>query len=174
MGFFQKLLGKATAEPIITDPEKNVLYLPIEGTVITLKEINDGVFSEEILGKGCGILPHEEKVCAPVNGTITNVAETKHAIGIMADDGMEILIHVGMDTVDMKGQGFNIQVSVGQKVKCGQLLMTFNSQKIKAAGHPTSTAFVLTNTDEFASVELLQTGKAKRLTPVLKVINEEN
>lgn len=167
MGLFDKLLGKESAIEVATEP--NTLYLPIEGEVITLSEIGDGVFSEEVLGKGCGIKPTEDKVYAPVNGTVTNIAETKHAIGLMSEDGVEVLIHVGMDTVDMNGDGFTVLVKDGQKVKCGQPLMKFSTDKIKAAGHPTTTAFVVTNTDDLSDVTVLKTGSIGKLTSVIKI-----
>lgn len=166
MGLFDKLLGKEQAIEITT--EKNTLYLPIEGEVISLEAIDDGVFSAEVLGKGCGIKPAEEKVYAPANGKITTVAETKHAVGLMTDDGIEVLIHVGMDTVDMNGDGFEVLVKPDQKVKCGQPLIKFSMDKIKAAGHPTTTAFVVTNSDDLSEVTVLKAGTMSKLTPVIK------
>ena len=168
MGLFDKLFG--TKEEVIeVAVEKNTLYLPIEGEVITLSEIGDGVFSDGVLGKGCGIKPKEEKVYAPVNGTVTTVADTKHAVGLLSEDGVEVLIHVGMDTVDMNGSGFEVLVKPDQKVKCGQLLLKFSADKIKAAGHPTTTAFVVTNSDDYSNVTVLKTGDASKLTAVMKV-----
>lgn len=166
MGLFDKLFGKEEAVEVVT--EKNTLYLPIEGEVIPLEEIGDGVFSSGVLGKGCGIKPVQEKVYAPASGTVTTVAETNHAVGIMSDDGAEILIHVGMDTVDMNGDGFEMLVKPQQKVKCGQLLMKFSMDKIKAAGHPTTTAFVVTNSDDLSDITLLKTGPMSKLTAVIK------
>ena len=166
MGLFDKLLGKEQAIEVAT--EKNTLYLPIEGEVIPIAKIGDGVFSAEVLGKGCGIKPAEETVYAPANGTISQIAETKHAVGIMSDDGIEVLIHVGMDTVDMNGEGFTVLVKNGQKVKCGQPLLKFSMGKIKSAGHPTTTAFVVTNSDDLSTVTVLKTGAMKKLTAVLK------
>ena len=167
MDLFDKLLGKKAAVEGTTEP--GMLYLPIEGKVITLSEIGDGVFSEEVLGKGCGIKPTEDKVYAPVNGTVTNIAETKHAIGLLSEDGVEVLIHVGMDTVDMNGDDFTVLVKDGQKVKCGQPLLKFSTDKIKAAGHPTTTAFVVTNTDDLSDVTVLKIGSIRKLTAVIKV-----
>lgn len=167
MGLFDKLFGKDKAIAVTT--EKNTLYLPIEGEVIALEEIGDGVFSEGILGKGCGIKPKDETAYAPVNGVVTTVADTKHAVGIMSDDGIEVLIHVGMDTVDMNGIGFDVLVKPDQKVQCGQPVLKFSMDKINAAGHPTTTAFVVTNSDEFSSIKLLQTGDTEKLSAVIKV-----
>lgn len=168
MGLFDRLFKKE--EPIIeVQTEPGVLYLPIEGEVISLADIGDGVFSSEILGPGCGLRPMGETVYAPADGTVTTVAETLHAVGLQAKDGAEVLIHVGMDTVEMKGVGFEVLVKEGQSVRCGQPLLKFSRDKIKAAGHPTTTAFVVTNADELSEVTLLQTGAQKLLTAVMRV-----
>lgn len=166
MGLFDFFKSKDTAVTVATEPR--TLYLPIEGEVIPLADIGDGVFSEGVLGPGCGIKPKAETCCAPANGTIVQVAETKHAIGLQTDDGVEVLIHVGMDTVDMNGNGFTVLVKLNQKVKCGQPMLKFDMNKIKAAGHPTTTAFIVTNPDEFSEVKVLQTGAMDKLTAVLK------
>lgn len=168
MGLFDKLFSKGeTAVEVAAEP--GTLYLPIEGEVIPLIEIGDGAFSEGILGQGCGIQPADETVYAPADGTITQIADTKHAIGMESDDGIEILIHVGMDTVAMNGDGFTVLVMNGQKVKCGQPMLKFSASKIKAAGYPTTTAFVVTNTDDLSDVSVFSTGKAEKLTPVIRV-----
>ena len=170
MGLFDKFFSKTAVEPSFpVDAEHGKLYLPIEGEVIPLEEIGDGVFSAEVLGKGCGIIPAEEKVYSPVNGKILNVAETKHAIGILSEDGIEVLIHVGVDTVDMNGSAFQVAVKEEQQVKCGDFLMSFSMEKIKAVGHPTTTAFVVTNSDEFSEIELIGSGMTQKLKPVLEV-----
>ncbi len=120
---------------------------------IELKDIPDQVFSARILGNGCGIEPEvsNSNVVSPVNGIISTIAETKHAIGITAENGMEILIHVGMDTVKMQGNGFDVKVKEGQKVSCGTCLMQFDMDIIREAGYPVTTAFVITNSDDYAS-----------------------
>ena len=143
------ILGGKSAEaekPI--EAMKNMLYAPVSGKYITLKEINDGVFSEGMLGQGCGIIPESTTICSPVNGEVVSIADSLHAIGINSDDGAEILIHVGLDTVGMKGKGFKPLVKVGDKVKAGQKVLTFDLREIAAAGHPATTAFIITNTDE--------------------------
>ena len=166
MGFFDKLFKKEEpAAAVQTEP--GVLYLPIQGEAIPLADIGDGVFSEGILGPGCGIRPAEETVYAPATGVITTVAQTLHAIGLQTEDGAEVLIHVGMDTVDMGGDGFEMLVKEGQKVRCGQPLLKFSQSKIQAAGHPTTTAFVVTNEDDLSEVKVLQTGAMPRLVAVM-------
>lgn len=167
MGLFDFFKKKDESMTVAAEP--HTLYLPIEGTVITLEEIGDGIFSAGVLGQGCGIKPREETVYAPADGTISQVAETKHAVGITTNDGAEILIHVGMDTVDMNGSGFTVLVETGKKVKCGQPLLKFSISKIEAAGHPTTTAFVVTNSDDFSGVTLLSSGSLNKLTAVMKI-----
>ena len=152
MALFKKLFAKEEAPKVET--VKGGLYAPITGKYIPLEEIPDEVFSQGILGPGCGIEPEEELVVAPCSGTINTVADTRHAVGITMENGAELLIHVGMDTVDMNGDGFAVKVKPGQKVVCGQPLLSFSFAKIKAAGHPVTTAFVVTNADDFSSVTL--------------------
>lgn len=156
MGFFDKLFGKTPAfKPVETQP--GILYAPITGRYIPLEEIPDVVFSQGILGPGCGIEPEEELVVAPVDGTVIQIADTKHAVGLESEDGMEFLIHVGLDTVDMNGDGFVPKVKVGDKVRCGQPLLAFSAAKIRAAGHPITTAFLLVNADDLVPLHM-QTG----------------
>ena len=156
MGFLDKLIDKLKTPGVET--VKGGLYAPITGNYIKLEEIGDGVFSEGILGPGCGIEPEEERVVAPCNGTVTVVAGQGYAVGLMSDDGAEILIHVGMDTVDMGGAGFSVKVRKGDKVKCGQPLLTFSFDEIKKAGHPATTAFIITNADSLGEL-VFETGK---------------
>ncbi len=156
MGLFNKLFAKEETPKV--EAVKGGLYAPITGRYIPLADIGDGVFSEGVLGPGCGIEPEEELVVAPCGGIVSTVAETKHAVGITSEDGAELLIHVGMDTVDMKENGFDVKVREGQKVICGQPLLHFSFAKIKAAGHPATTAFIITNADEVGQTTL-ETGK---------------
>lgn len=157
MGLFDKLLKREVPAPQI-DTAKGGIYAPIIGQYIPLDQIPDEVFSQGILGLGCGIEPEEGLVVSPVNGTITQVADTKHAIGIASEDGAEFLIHVGLDTVAMQGDGFTVKVKAGDKVFCGQSLLSFDMAKIRAAGHPATTAFLLTNSDEYPELRI-ETGK---------------
>lgn len=125
---------------------------PIKGNVVALADVKDEVFSSESMGKGIAIEPEEGKVYAPADGVISTFFPTGHAIGITTDLGAEILIHVGMDTVEMNGDGFEPQKSQGDKVKKGDLLLKFNIDKIKAARHPVTTPVIITNSDDYADV----------------------
>ena len=123
------------------------------GKVIPYTEIPDPTFAAGTLGQGVGIQPEDEFVYAPIDGEISSVAESKHAIGISGENDMEVLIHVGVDTVEMKGDGFEDFVKEGDKVKKGQKLMKFNREKIKAAGHPDTVVLLLTNSDDYENVK---------------------
>ena len=125
---------------------------PVKGNVIAREAIPDDTFASGVLGDGVGIEPEDELVVAPFDGTISSVAESKHAIGIEAN-GMEMLIHVGVDTVNMQGDGFECLVSEGDEVKLGQPLIRFSREKIKAAGYSDTVAVLLTNSDDLEGVE---------------------
>ncbi len=166
MGFFSNLFHKKetpaelapAARPAAPAGDK-IIGAPLEGEMRILSEIDDPVFSSEALGKGCAIEPSKGEVVAPFDGTIEQVAETSHAVGIMGDNGVEVLIHVGMDTVELKGKGYDPKVKVGDKVKKGQLLLKFDMASISAAGYKLTTPVVVTNTDDFTSVDPIATGK---------------
>ena len=121
------------------------LKAPLSGHVISMEQIPDQVFSQGVLGQGVGIEPTGNVVVAPADATVSTVIEdSKHACGLLLDNGVELLIHVGMDTVTMGGDGFQLHVKEGDRVHTGDKLITFDPEKIKAAGHPTTTAFVIT------------------------------
>ena len=141
-------------------PAEKSLFSPLKGTVIPGDEIPDETFATGVLGGGVGIIPEEGVVVAPFDGVISSVAETKHAIGITGPGEMEVLIHVGIDTVQMDGDGFEVFVSEGDKVRKGQKLMTFSLDKIKAAGFSTTTAVLLTNSDDYDDFKVVKIGPA--------------
>ena len=119
---------------------------PLSGRVIPMEEIPDQVFSQGILGEGVGIEPTGNVVVAPADATVCSVMEdSRHAVGLTLDNGAELLIHVGIDTVSMNGDGFQLYVKAGDRVRLGDKLITFDPEKIKAAGHPTTTAFLVTD-----------------------------
>lgn len=156
-------------EATIVECEPKSIYAPITGNVIPRENIPDETFSRGVLGDGVGIEPSVGVVVAPFDGEITTVAETKHAIGITGNNDMEMLIHVGIDTVKMNGEGFNILVAGGDKVKAGQKLMTFSMEKITAAGYSTTTAVLLTNSDDYEAFQVVKTGAAKAGEKIITV-----
>ena len=120
-------------------------------------------------GQGLAIRPDDPTVYAPFDGTVIQTVDSKHAVGLRAADGMEVLIHVGIDTVDMNGQGFTLHCREGDTVKRGQRLLTFDPKAIDAAGHPTVTAVLVTNSDDYQAVKTLKTGHVAAMDPVLTV-----
>ena len=158
-----------TAEEVTVDGTAKKLYAPIQGTIVPRNEIPDDTFAAGVLGDGVGIDPEEGVVVAPFDGEISSVTDTQHAIGITGPADMEVLIHVGVDTVNMKGDGFELLVEEGQKVKAGQKLMTFDIAKIKAAGYSPVAAVLLTNSDDYPEFKVVKTGKTQRLEEVFTV-----
>lgn len=149
------------------DQAKRVIYAPIQGNVVPREQIPDETFASGVLGDGVGIEPELGEVVAPFDGVVSSVTETKHAIGVSGPGGMEVLIHVGVDTVKMKGDGFTMLVQEGDKVRAGQKLMTFDIEKIKAAGYSTTAAVLLTNSDEFSDCRVLNTGRIMQMEKVI-------
>ena len=143
---------------------------PVKGKVINLEDVKDEVFSSGMLGKGFAVEPKEGKVFAPVDGVIDNITETKHAIGIVADDDANILIHVGIDTVKLGGRGFDVKVEEGAKIKKGDLLMTFDLSAIKKSGYEVTTPVVVCNSDEFQAVEVIAQGDVNVGDTVMKIV----
>ncbi|MBS4874085.1 MAG: PTS glucose transporter subunit IIA [Atopobium minutum] len=143
-----------TAEKPARKGEKKTVYAPLSGKVLPLDQIPDPVFAQGVMGPGCGIEPSSETVCAPFAGTVSMVAATKHAVGLTSEDGMEVLIHIGLDTVNMNGQGFETHVTAGQKVNLGDKLITFSAAEIEKAGYSRTVAVILTNADEAGQVSL--------------------
>ena len=144
-------VGEITAKSVIRCSAGEVLQ-PVKGNVIARESIPDETFASGVLGDGVGIEPEDEVVTAPFDGTVTSVAESHHAVGVEAN-GMEMLIHVGVDTVNMNGDGFECLVAEGDAVKAGQPLIRFDREKIKAAGYSDTVAVLLTNSDDFEDVE---------------------
>ena len=130
-----------------------MLGAPVKGRAVPLQEVNDPTFSDGLLGKGVAVIPSEGKVYAPTDGEIAMVFETLHAVSMNADFGAEILIHVGLDTVSMKGEGFKGHVKSGDRVKKVDLLLEMDLDKIKEAGYDTITPMLICNTDAYADVE---------------------
>lgn len=168
MGLFDRLKGKGgePGQTAVTFPA--VLGAPAQGAFVAMGQIPDEVFSTGVLGICCGVEPDTGNVYAPIEGRVTQVADTLHAVGLEAG-GIELLIHVGIDTVDMAGDGFRVGVKEGQSVRKGELLMTMDLGKIRAAGHPATVVLAVTNSDDFASVEPLASGAVRPGNDILRV-----
>ena len=148
MGFFQKLFGKTN----------HMLCAPVAGEAIPLSEVNDPTFAMELVGKGVAIRPSENKIVAPCDGTVDMVFDTGHAITLIADCKAEILIHVGLDTVNLKGEHYKVVAEAGQAVKKGDLLIEFDREAIATAGYDTVTPVLVCNPDAYTTF-LTHSGK---------------
>lgn len=140
----------------------------LSGKVIPLKEVNDGVFSEGVMGEGIAVIPESEILYAPADAEVTVVMEdSRHACGLRLDNGMEILLHIGIDTVDMKGDGFSYAVAAGQRVKAGDALIRFNRKKIKEYGHPDVTVCIITDPGNAENIQFRTGMDAKEKETIL-------
>ncbi len=136
----------------------DVIAAPLMGEAVASSEINDPTFAEEMLGQGIAIKPSEGNVFAPFDGTVAMVFDTKHAVSLISEQGAELLIHVGLDTVMLKGEHYTAHVESGAAVKKGDLLLEFDMEGIKAAGYDTITPVVICNSDDYKNINRI-TGK---------------
>ncbi|WP_145413699.1 beta-glucoside-specific PTS transporter subunit IIABC [Paenibacillus xylanexedens] len=142
--------------PVVTEETKaqdEQVFSPITGEVRPLSEVPDPAFAEEIMGKGFAIQPAEGRVVSPINGTVFSLSKSGHAIGLVSDTGAEMLIHIGIDTVKLKGQFFSPKVQAGAKVSVGDVLMEFDREEIEKAGYTTITPVIITNMHQYTSIE---------------------
>ena len=153
MGLFDKLFGKKE------EINPNHVYAPMAGEAVAISEVPDPTFSSGAMGNGIAIKPTDGKVCSPVNGTVDMMFDTGHAVTLVSDNGIEILIHVGLETVGLEGKPFQVKVQNGQKVKKGDILMIADLAAIEAAGLPTITPVLICNTDDYTTFNTT-TGKA--------------
>ena len=147
--------------------EKKTVLAPAAGKAVSLKEVNDPTFSQEILGKGVAIIPSEGKIVAPADGTISVFFETKHAVSVTTDGGAEIIVHVGLDTVNLKGEHFTAHKQQGDKVKAGELLLEFDMEAIKAAGYDVITPVIICNTPDFPDMVCHTGMQVKPADPII-------
>ena len=152
---------------MISDNKETIIYAPVSGKVICREDIPDETFASGIMGEGVGIKPEEEIIVAPFDGEITSVVDTGHAVGLTSFDGVELLIHVGVDTVKMQGDGFQVFVTEGQKVKTGEKLLKFDRDKIRKAGYSDTTAVLVTNSDDYSSVKTVAENVKQKDTVII-------
>ena len=145
------------------------VYSVADGEVIALEQVKDPVFSQKMMGDGFAVEPENGNIVSPVSGTVSSVFPTKHALGLVTEAGLEVLVHIGLDTVSLEGKPFTVHVAEGQKVAAGDLLVTADLDAIREAGRETSTIVVFTNADAIQSVNLEQTGSHAAKTVVAKV-----
>ena len=142
---------------------------PIAGEIVPLDQVEDPVFGGKMMGDGVAIMPKSGRVVAPVDGKIESIFPTKHALGIVASDGAEILIHVGINTVELEGKPYTLHVSAGEKVKKGDLLLEFDIAAITAAGYPVVTPVIITNTPDYKSIDVLASGSIAEKADLLQL-----
>lgn len=158
-----------TQEKSVPEGASIVMYAHLNGTIVHLEDVEDDVFSQKILGEGIAIEPSEGKLYAPCNGTIDSVFDTKHAVNIVSADGAEVLLHIGIDTVKLGGKHFTSHVSDGQKIKKGDLLITFDIEAIKKEGYKVTTPLLIANTDDYAQIIPAAKGKITAGKEILKI-----
>ncbi len=145
---------------------------PLNGTAIALKDVPDATFAEGVLGDGIAVEPTEGKVVAPADGTVGTLFDTHHAIGLNLDNGAELLIHIGINTVELGGEGYTAHVAEGDKVKKGQTLITFDKALIASKGYKTVTPVIVTNSFEYSSVKALANGAVSVGDALLELVKE--
>ena len=141
----------------------------MEGEAIPMSEVKDETFAAEVLGKGIAIIPKKGEVTAPCDAVVETVFATRHAIGLKADHGVEILIHVGINTVELGGKFYTSQVTEGDRVRTGQVMLTFDMEKIKEAGYDVTTPMIVTNSDDYQEIRILKTGNVTKQDAVLEI-----
>lgn len=141
----------------------------MEGEAIPMSEVKDETFAAEVLGKGIAIIPKKGEVTAPCDAVVETVFATRHAIGLKADHGVEILIHVGINTVELGGKFYTSHVKEGDRVRTGQVMLTFDMEKIKEAGYDVTTPMIITNSDDYQGINILKTGNVTKQDAVLEI-----
>ena len=150
MGLFTKLFGKPEQAPVF---DGNKLYAPLSGRAVPITEVPDPTFSEGLLGNGIAIIPTDGKVYSPVDGTVETMFDTGHAVCLTSSTGVEILVHLGLETVGLNGGPFTLHCKDGDKVKKGQLLFEADLEAIQAAGLPIITPVLVCNVDNYSTIE---------------------
>ena len=145
------------------------VYSVADGQVVALEQVKDPVFAQKMMGDGFAVEPANGNIVSPVSGTVSSIFPTKHALGLVTEAGLEVLVHIGLDTVSLEGKPFTVHVAEGQKVAAGDLLVTADLDAIRVAGRETSTVVVFTNAEAIKSVKLEQTGSLAAKTAVAKV-----
>lgn len=163
----QEPTAPSAPKTIPSDP--GVVAAPVSGKLVELENIPDETFATGVLGQGVGIEPSAGVVTAPFTGTVTTVADSRHAIGLASPDGMELLIHVGVNTVDMNGKGFAVKVKEGDTITIGQELMTFDRKAIAEAGHPDIVVVLLTNSEDYENLTITPAGPVNVGTEIIRI-----
>ena len=149
--------------------KREEILAPVEGMAVSLNEVNDPAFNQELLGKGIAVIPTKGRIVAPVDGVLTVMFETKHAVSITADNGAEVMIHVGLDTVKLNGEGYRSFKKQGETVKAGELLLEFDLDEIRQKGYDLITPVIILNTADYPDMECHVGKKVKELEPIIEL-----
>lgn len=166
------VIQTADTKEIVSDKKEEkteVLYAHMSGTVVAMEDVEDDVFSSKMLGDGIAIEPSEGKLYAPCDGTVSMVFDTKHAINIVSLSGCEIILHIGIDTVKLNGEFFKADVSDGQEIKTGDLLISFDMEEIKKAGYKLTTPMIICNTDDYSSIHTEASGSIEAGAKIMEI-----
>lgn len=155
--------------PAQKEKKANTVYAPVKGEVVPLSEVSDEMFANGVLGTGCAVNPTEGVVVAPFDGEVSMVFPTKHAIGLTSSEGIELLIHIGMNTVELNGEHFEVLVKDGEKITVGQQLVKFDKDAILEKGYQLTTPVIITNTDDYTKVNVVKTGNAELCETMITV-----
>ncbi|WP_238902932.1 PTS glucose transporter subunit IIA [Clostridium sp. YIM B02506] len=169
----QEEVKKATSnktDNIDKKQELESIYSPLNGRLVKLSEVNDETFSSELMGKGIAIEPSNGRVVSPVNGTVEVLFNTKHAVAIKSDNGAEILIHVGIDTVELEGKYFKSHINQGDRVEAGDLLVEFDGKAIKDEGYDIVTSIIITNTTSYSEIRASEQEKIKEKEVLINIV----
>ncbi|MEY8352277.1 PTS glucose transporter subunit IIA [Lachnospiraceae bacterium 54-53] len=151
------------------EKERERILAPVEGRTVPLSEVSDPAFSQEILGKGVAIVPAKGRIVAPADGVLTVMFETKHAVSITSDNGAEIIVHVGLDTVNLKGEHYTSYKKQGDRVRAGELLLEFDMEAIKKAGYDLITPVIVCNSPEYPDMVCYAGMQVKELEPIIEL-----
>lgn len=154
---------------IFSKKDEIIIQSPIRGEACEITQVNDATFRDKLLGEGIAIKPSTGRVVAPVNGMIAILFETKHACTIVSDQGTEILIHIGLDTVNLKGKYYKAYVKDGDKVKAGDLILEFDMDKIKEAGYDLITPVVICNSADYSKIQTFSGNQVQELEPIMSL-----
>jgi len=149
--------------------KKIIIPSPLDGNVIKISKLSDPVFSDDVLGKGIAIMPESQEIVSPTDALVTMMFDTGHAVSLETDSGVELLIHVGIDTVKLKGAHYTICKNTDDKVKTGDTLMTFDAEAISAEGYEVVTPVVVCNPDNFKSISFAPEGPIKEGEPLITI-----
>ena len=152
-----------------SEKEREKILAPVEGKVVPLSEVSDPTFSQEILGKGVAVIPAKGRIVAPASGVLTVMFETKHAVSVTTDGGAEIIVHMGLDTVNLKGEHYTSYKKQGEHVNAGELLLEFDIDAIKEAGYDVITPIIVCNTPNYPDMVCHTGMEVKELDPIIEL-----